>query len=98
MVLKGNRDGGVEDGEKDRGEAIHISIVWDLFSKYIYLGPGPDLWNWDIQVQAPGTYRGTNLPGEVQLQTVAKTHRLNPNYALVFSSVKYKSNVCPAYL
>lgn len=34
-------------GETDRGEAIiHINIVWDLFfSKYIYLGPGPDQGN-----------------------------------------------------
>ena len=39
MVLNGNRDRGVEDGEKDQGKAVHISIVWDLSPKYIYLGP-----------------------------------------------------------
>lgn len=40
-----------DGGQRKRSEkAMHIRIIWDLFPKYMYLGPAPDPWNWDTLV------------------------------------------------
>lgn len=83
---------------KRTGEKLYTLILFGVFFQNIF--------TWVLaQTCGTGTSRyrhqacmGAEPPREIQLQPLANIHRLTSNYALVFLSVKYKSNVCPAYL